>query len=198
MSQPGSRLYSMYARSDRGCKGELAQSQQVPERSEWSSTKEIVSLEAELKQAKREITDLKEKMGWLKNHCRVFTLDEDVLKVEAGLSTRDIFNSVDSYAERLKDQINYLGGWGVEIFITSIKVREDYWNLHLAQLFGCVYPQLQILLPHWSMLSIQFTDLMKSIPSRDKNKLSAPSSFNQVGSGRVIIDCTDIEIITPG
>ena len=53
----------MYARSDRGCKGELAQSQQVPERSEWSSTKEIVSLEAELKQAKREITDLEEKMG---------------------------------------------------------------------------------------------------------------------------------------
>ena len=64
MSQPGGRLYSMYARSDRGCKGELAQSaQQVPERSEWSSTKEIVSLEAELNEAKREITDLKEKMG---------------------------------------------------------------------------------------------------------------------------------------
>ena len=53
----------MYARSDGGCKGKLAQSQQVPERSEWSSTKEIVSLEAELKEAKREITDLKEKMG---------------------------------------------------------------------------------------------------------------------------------------
>ena len=64
-------------------------------------------------------------------------MDEDVLKVEAGLTTRDIFNSVDSYAERLKDQINYLAGWGVEIFITSIKVREDYSNLHLAQLFSC-------------------------------------------------------------
>ena len=48
-------------KEDRGCKGELAQFQQVPERSEWSSTKEIVSLEAELKQAKREITDLVEK-----------------------------------------------------------------------------------------------------------------------------------------
>ena len=64
-------------------------------------------------------------------------MDEDVLKVEAGLTTRDIFNSVDSYAERLKDQINYLAGWGVEIFITSIKVREDYSSLHLAQLFSC-------------------------------------------------------------
>ena len=64
-------------------------------------------------------------------------MDEDVLKGEAGLATRDIFNSVDSYAERLKDQINYLAGWGVEIFITSIKVREDYSNLHLAQLVSC-------------------------------------------------------------
>ena len=51
MSLPGRRLYSMYARSDRGCKGELAQSKQVPERSE-SSTKGIISLEADLKQAK--------------------------------------------------------------------------------------------------------------------------------------------------
>ena len=127
----------MYARSDRGCKGELAQSQQVPERSEWSSTKEIVSLGAELKQAEREITDLKEKMGYLKNHYTVFTLDEDVLKMEAGLATRDIFNSVVSYAERLKDQINYLASWRVEIFITLMKVRQNYTNLHLAQLFSC-------------------------------------------------------------
>jgi len=41
MSQPGKRMYSMYARSDRGCKGEIAQSQhRVPERSE-SSTEEF-------------------------------------------------------------------------------------------------------------------------------------------------------------
>ena len=46
--------------------------------------------------------------------------------------------------------------------------------------------------------SILFNDLMTSIPSRDKNKLSAPSSFSQFGSCRVVIDCTDIEIATPG
>jgi len=41
MSPSGRRMYSMYARSDRGCKGELAQSQRrVPERSE-SSTEEF-------------------------------------------------------------------------------------------------------------------------------------------------------------
>ena len=39
---------------------------------------------------------------------------------------------------------------------------------------------------------------MTSIPSGDKNKLSSPSSFSQFGSCRVMIDCTDIEIATPG
>lgn len=48
------------------CKGKLAQSQQVPQRSK-PSTKEIDSLEAELKQAEREITDLKEKIGYSKS-----------------------------------------------------------------------------------------------------------------------------------
>ena len=76
----------MCARSDRSCKGELAQSQQVRERSE-SSTKEMISLEAELKQTKREITDLTEKIGYLKKHNTVSTLDEDVLKMETRLAT---------------------------------------------------------------------------------------------------------------
>ena len=64
-------------------------------------------------------------------------MDEVVLKMEAGLATRDILNSVVSYAERLKDKINYLAGWRVEIFIKLMKVRQDYTNLHLAQLFSC-------------------------------------------------------------
>ena len=55
-------VYSMYARSDIHCKGELAQSKQVPQRSKSSTTK-IVSLEAEPEQAKKEITDLKENIG---------------------------------------------------------------------------------------------------------------------------------------
>ena len=96
-------------RRDIHCKGKLAQSQQVPQRSK-PSTKEIDSLEAELKQAEREITDLKEKIGYLKNHYTVSTLDEDVLKMETGLATRDVFNIVVRYTERIKDQINYSAG----------------------------------------------------------------------------------------
>ncbi|XP_068680916.1 uncharacterized protein [Montipora foliosa] len=184
---------------------EKIKSQQVPERSE-SSTKEIV-LEAELEQAKMEITDLKEKIGYLKNHYTVSTLNEDVLKMETGLPTRDVFNIVVSYTERFKDEINYFAGWRVEsirfedqIFITLMKVRQNYTNLHLAQLFSCSVSTIANIVTTFIHVihSILFTDLMTSIPSRDKNKLSAPSSFNQFGSCRVVIDCTDIEIATPG
>ena len=99
-------------------------------------------------------------------------------------------------------------GWKIKSI--TLLAGESKYLLHqwksdkITQIFillnylAVVYPQLQIMLPHWSMLSTQFTDLMTSIPSRDKNTLSAPSSFNQFGSGRVIIVCTDIEIVTPG
>ena len=38
---------------------------------------------------------------------------------------------------------------------------------------------------------------MTSIPTRDKNKLAAPSSFSQFGSCRIVIDRTDIEVAAP-
>ena len=87
------------------------------------------------------------------------------------MKTRDVFNIVVSYTERFKDQINYtlLAGnlW------KSDKITEIFISLNYLVV---VYPQLQILLPQSSMLSIQFIDLMTSVPSRDKNKLSASSS----------------------
>ena len=85
---------------------------------------------------------MKENIGYL-NHYTVSTLGEDVLKMETGLATRDVFNIV-SYTERIKDPINYSAGWRVEsmtfehqIFITLIKVGQDHTNLHFPQLFSC-------------------------------------------------------------
>ena len=77
---------------------------------------------------------MKEKIGYLKNHYTVSTLDEDVLKIETGLATRDSSTS---------NQL-LTAGWRVEsmtfehqIFITLIKVGQDHTNLHFPQLFSC-------------------------------------------------------------
>ena len=172
------------------------------------STREVI-LEAALEQAKREIIDQKEKNYYIQKHYTVSTLSEDVLKMETGLPTREVFHIVVNYADRVKQSINYFAGWRVQsisfeeqIFVTLMTVRQNYTNLHLAQLFSyyCSVSTIANIVTTFIHVlhSILFTDLMTSVPSWDKNKLSAPSSFSQFGSYRVVIDCTDIEIATPG
>ena len=56
-------------------------------------TREVI-LEAELEQAKREIIDQKEKNDCIQKHYTVSTLSEDVLKMETGLPTREVFHIV--------------------------------------------------------------------------------------------------------
>ncbi|CAH3142163.1 unnamed protein product, partial [Pocillopora meandrina] len=164
------------------------------------STRKEVILEAELEQAKREMIDQREKNYYVQKHYTVSKMSEEVLKMETGLPTKEVFQIVVNYAARFKQSINYFAGWRVQsisfeeqIFITLMKVRQNYTNLHLAQLFNCSVSTIANIVTTFIHVlhSILFIDLMASIPSRDKNKL-------QFGSCRVVIDCTDIEIATPG
>ena len=134
-------------------------------------------------------------------------LEGDVIRMETGLPTKEVFNIVVKHALRFKDCVNYFAGWKVEsisyedqIFITLMKVRQNYTQLHLAQLFHCSVATISnIVLTFIHVLhKILFDDLMTSIPSREKNKISAPSSFRQFGSCHIVIDCTDIEVAAPG
>ena len=87
-----------------------------------------------------------------------------------------------------------------QFFITLMKVRQNYTNLHLAQLFNCSVATIANIITKviHVLHDILFKDIMTSIPSRDKNKLSGPSSFSQYGSCRIVTDCTDIEVAAPG
>ena len=130
-SLPGRTLYSMYARTS---PWEI-----------WIKYKGNYQFRSRTKKSKKENNRL-ERKDWIlkKKHYTVSTLNEDVLKMETGLATWDVFNIVVSYTERVKDQINYFAGWRV----TSIRfwrpniyyingVRQNYTNLHLAKLFIC-------------------------------------------------------------
>ena len=142
-----------------------------------------------------------------RNKYTVSVLEGDVIRMETGLPTKEVFNIVVKHALRFKDCVNYFAGWKVEsisyedqIFITLMKVRQNYTQLHLAQLFHCSVATISnIVITFTHVLhEILFDDLMTSIPSREKNKISAPSSFWQFGSCRIVIDCTDIEVAAPG
>ena len=181
--------------------------EQPPTEEENPRTLQEVILEAELDVTNRQLKDLEETSKYKILRYTVSELDGDVIRMETGLPTKEVFNIVVKHAYRFKDSINYFSGWKVEsisfedqIFITLMKVRQNYTNLHLAQLFHCSVSTISNIVTTFIHVlhSILFDDLI-SIPSRDKNKLSAQaSSFMQFGSCRIIIDCTDIEVAAPG
>ena len=170
------------------------------------TTNEII-LEAELNQAREELQDLQEKESYTQKHYTVSGLSAEVLRMETGLPTKEVFNIVVLHALRFKDFIVYYSGWKVEsinfedqIFITLMKLRQNYTNLHLAQLFSCSVATIANIVTTFIHVlhSILFHDIMTTIPSRQKNVLCAPSSFSEITSCRIVIDCTDVEIASPG
>ena len=172
---------------------------------EKPSTSEII-LEAELDLAKRELEQQREAAQYQRTHYSASTLTTDVLHMETGLPTKEVFQIVVSYASRFKDSLSYYAGWRVEsiifedqILITLMKLRQNYTNLHIAQLFSCSVATISNVVTTFVHVlhNILFDDLMTTIPSREKNKLCSPSSFSMFTSCRIVIDCTDIEIAAP-
>ena len=143
-----------------------------------------------------------------KNGCyTVGELSGDVVRMETGLPTKEVFQIVVRYALRFKDSIIYFAGWTAEsisfedqIFITLMKVKQNYTKLHLAQLYNCSVATIANIISTFIHVlhAILFKDIMTSIPLRDKNKLSATASFDQYGSCQIVIDSTDIEVAAPG
>lgn len=166
-----------------------------------------IILETEVKQLRNDLQQHEEKSKYFREKYSVSTLSDDVIRMETGLPTKQVFDVVVLYTLRFKDSIIYFHGWKVEsisfedqIFITLIKIRQNYTNLHIAQLFSCSETTISnIVITFIHLLhEILFTFLMSTVPSREKNKTCLPSSFTQFSSCKIIIDCTDIEVATPG
>ena len=74
----------------------------------------------------------------------VMGLKDEVFCMETGLPDKQICSIVVTYVRRLSAGIRYLYGWQVQrilledqVFITLMKLRRNYTNLHLAELFHC-------------------------------------------------------------
>lgn len=182
-----------------------AESSEAQDDSNNPPTEQII-LEAELHLAKQELSSQQDTIEYQKTHYSVSMMTSEVLRMETGLPTKEIFNIVVNYASKFKNSISYYCGWKVEaitfedqIFITLMKLRQNYTNMHLAQLFSCSVGTISnIVITFVHVLHrLLFDDLMRVIPSRNKNKLCSPSSFSEFSSCRIIIDCTDIEVATP-
>jgi len=85
-----------------------------------------------------------------------------------------------------------------QILITLMKLRQNYTDLHIAQLSCCSVGTISNVVTNFIHVlhNILFDDLMSTIPSREKNKLCSPSSFSIFTSCR-IVESTDFEIAAP-
>ena len=109
-----------------------------------SISSEQIILEAELDLTKQELNSHPEAKQYLRSHYSVSVLSPEVIRMETGLPTKEIFNIVVDHTAKVEDSISYYAGWKFEsiafedqIFITLIKLRQNYTNLHLVQLFSC-------------------------------------------------------------
>lgn len=116
--------------------------EEAPPLQEKPSTNQII-LEAELDLAKRELEQQRKAAQYPRTHYLASTLTTDVLRIETGLPTKEVFQNVVNYASRFKDSLSYYAGWRVksisfedQILITLMKLRQNYTNLHISQLFS--------------------------------------------------------------
>ena len=114
-----------------------------------ASTEQII-LEVELDLTKQELKYHNETKHYQRAHYSVSALSAEVIRMETGQPTKDLFNIVVDYAAKFKHSIPYYAGWKVEsitfqdqIFITLMKIRQNCTNLHLAQLFSCSVGTIQ-------------------------------------------------------
>lgn len=139
-----------------------------------------VILQMELDTIKQDLKQQEEKINYQCSRYSASTVSAEALRMETGLPTKEVFAIVVNYAERFKDSIVYYAGWKVEaisfqdqIFITLMKLRQNYTNLHLAQLFHCSVSTISNIVTTFIHVlhKILFNALMTSIPSRVKNSL---------------------------
>ena len=78
-----------------------------------------------------------------------------------------------------------------------MKLRQNYTNLHLAKLFLSSKTTISniVLTFIYVLHELLFVDLKSHVPSRLKNRISA--AFADFPNCRMIVDCTDIEVVIP-
>ena len=131
--------------------------------------------------------------------------DKDhLVTVHTGLPSKDIFLALFSLFQDRK--LNYFAGWQVvripkidQLFLTLMKLKLNLLNDDLSVRFNISRETVSNIFKTWlyALHEILFEQLMKDIPSRNKNKMCMPTSFSSFTNCKVIIDCTDLSTIHP-
>ncbi|XP_029910761.1 uncharacterized protein LOC115361510 isoform X2 [Myripristis murdjan] len=128
---------------------------------------EKVALEIELERTKAELRALKEKEAHWCHRYSAAQLSKEVIRMETGLPDRGTLNTIAGRVLHCKDSVCYSAGWKVEcitvedqVFLTLMKLRHNYTDLHLAALFNCSVAVIQ-------NVTATFTGILRQLPFKD-------------------------------
>ena len=133
-----------------------------------------VLLNVQLEQTTQELNELKKTITYQRERYSLQSMSDDVICMETGLPNKTILGIIINYVKRFEDSIVYFAGWKVEaltledqVFVTLMKLRQNYTNLHLAQLFHCSTSTIRnIVITFIHVLyKLLFEDAMKNVPS---------------------------------
>jgi len=122
-----------------------------------------------------------------------------------GLLNKAAFESVVEFTSRFSISAST---WTVsavsiedQLLITLMKLRQNFTHKHLAFLFNLSTAAISNITLTWIdvLHELLFVGVLKAtgIPSRHKNELSLPGSFDSFQGARITLDCTEIQCAVP-
>lgn len=162
-------------------------------------------LEAENYLLQKQIEELKAKLQQLSLRFSFQHMkdNEDLVLLYTGLPNSKIFLALYNLVKDI--EINYYFNWKVtkiekidQILMCLMKLRHNFPHGDLAQRFGVSQATVSNIVITWIHVlhSILFNQLMKNIPSRNKNKTCLPTCFSTFSNCRVILDCTEMYTVS--
>lgn len=126
------------------------------------------------------------------------------MMAHTGLPNANIFSALLRFMSNF--DMKYHLKWNVikyskedQLLMTLMKLRLDLRGKDLAVRFGCSPATITNITETWiiALHQILFVQLMKDIPSKEKNMECLPLAFKDFASTRIIIDCTEIQTDRP-
>ncbi|VEN39655.1 unnamed protein product [Callosobruchus maculatus] len=130
--------------------------------------------------------------------------DDKLVNMYTGLPNAYIFETTYSLFEHMP--LNYVQGWTVgkitkrdQFLLTLMKLRLNLLHNDLACRFNVSQGTITNVVSTWidAIHEILFCQLMKNIPSRNKNKKCMPACFSTFTNCRIVLDCTEVKCARP-
>ena len=178
----------------------------------YSSTDTVQQLQQQLADREREVQELQDKLAASEQRVGLPYMSYDDIKDDdcmlshyTGLPDNATFQCVINFVARFT--VKFIS-WTVisvshenQLLITLMKLRHNFTHKQLAFLFKLSVAAISNITSAWIdiLYELFFVGVLKAvgIPSRHKNQLSMPHSFDSFQGARITLDCTEIQSQCP-